>query len=60
MTDHSTHLKRFGRHRALPVGLVTEHGPEVAHDVNNTEDETTRTEETELTLTQLVYHSVLT
>ena len=30
-------LKRFGRHGALPVGLVTEHSPEVSNNIHNPE-----------------------
>ena len=45
MTNQRADLKGFSRHGALPVGLVTEHSPEVTNNVHNTEYEATRTKQ---------------
>ena len=45
LTNQSADLKGFSRHGALPVGLVTEHGPEVSNNVHNPEYEAARTKQ---------------
>ena len=48
-------LKRFGRHGALPVGLVTEHCPKVSNNVHNPEYEAARTKQDKLLWSFIVH-----